>query len=244
MGVVLARPLFIPEISTMKRFIYFCLSILMLWPLMANADFPVIDLTAIAQLISEVGQLEQETQMMQQELQTLQSGQYQWSNAQALINQLGGVVQQTNSIAYSAQNVNQQFQQNFPGYQAPANYNQQYQQITNNTLSTLNGVLQTVGTSAQDFQNENSRLAFLQAQSQNAQGQMQVMQAATQIASEQVTQLQLLRQTLISQTNAQTVYYASQMQDQASAQAEFNQVLSNGNTAISPLNSNPLSSPF
>ena len=100
----------------------------------------------------------------------------------------------------------------------------------NTTQNTLNGVLQSLGSSANDFQNENTRLSFLQNQAQSATGQTEAIQAASQIASEQVSQLQLLRQTIIAQTNAQATYYAAQMQQQASSQAELSQVINNGST--------------
>lgn len=100
------------------------------------------------------------------------------------------------------------------------------------TLNTLNSVLQSMGTNAQDFQNENARLAFLQRQSQSAKGQTQAIQASSQIASEMVSQTQLLRQTVIAQTNAQTAYYATQVQNDASAKAELEHVIQSGSTNV------------
>jgi P-type conjugative transfer protein TrbJ len=196
------------------------------------STMPVIDVAALAQLSDQLVQLEQQTQLIQYELETLKSGQYQWSNAQGLINNLGSVVNQTNGISYSAANIDGQFKKSYPGYQAPQNFSQQYKDNANTSINTMNGILQSVGSSAQDFENENSRLKFLQQQSQSAKGQTEAIQASTQIASETVTQLQLLRQTVIAQTNAQTVYYATQTQNEASAQAELQKVVSAGSTNI------------
>ena len=208
----------------LKKF-YF-LIIFFLLPFSANSTgLPVMDVGAIAELF-------QETSMLKSELEKLKSGQYEWSNAQGLINNLGAAVNQTNSLAYSSSNVNQEFQQAYPGYVPPQNYSQQYQSNANMTLNMLNGVLQSMGSNAQDFQNENSRLKFLQQQSQSASGQMQAIQAATQIASEMVTQQQLLRQTMIAQTNAQAAYYATQVQNDASARAELQQVIQTGSTNV------------
>jgi hypothetical protein len=47
-----------------------------------------------------------------------------------------------------------------------------------------------------------------------------------------VTQLQLLRQVLMAQTNAQTAYFAEQLQNQASSQAQFNQIINAGSTSV------------
>ncbi len=88
--------------------------------------------------------------------------------------------------------------------------------------------MQSLSLHAQHFQDENNRLSFLQQQAQNAQGQTQAIQASTQIASEMVSQQQLLRQTVMAQSNAQTAYYANQLQNEASSRAELESVDSPG----------------
>ena len=200
----------------------------------------VYDPTACARLIEEINVMSQQLDSLQKQIATLKDGNYQWSNAQTLINQLGNTVGQVGGLSYTAKDINNQFQKMYPGYQAPDDYNKQYQQITDNTQNTLNGILQSVGQNANDFASESSRLAFLQNQVQSAQGQTQAIQAASQIASESVTQLQLLRQTVVAQTNAQSVYYAQQVQKEASAEAEEDQIIKNGNTQLVPLNSYPI----
>lgn len=219
--------------------VFVVLLIVILLPNLAFAQMAVFDVASYTKLVAEYNQmlnqamlLQQQANYLHQELSTLNSNQYQWSNAQSLINQLGNVVNQGNSLSYNAQNISQQFQQQFPGYQSPQNFNQQYQQNINSTMNTLNGVLQTVGMSAQDFTNENSRLAFLQNQVTSAQGQTQAIQASAQISSEMDSQLQLLRQTMIAQTNAQTAYYAQQLQNQASSEAQVNSVINAGSTTV------------
>ncbi len=205
---------------------------LFVFSLQVNATMPVVDYMAILQLGNQLILLKEQTQYIKQQLQILEGNQYQWSNAQSLINNLGSIVQQTNGIAYSATNINQKFQQSYPGYQAPQDFNQQYKNNINMTQNTLNGVLQSMGKSAQDFQNENSRLEFLQRQSQSAKGQTQAIQASNQIASEIVTQIQLLRQTMIAQSNAQTAYFATQIQNDASSKAELEKVIKAGSTQV------------
>lgn len=215
--------------SLYKNLLFF---ILFFFAYSANATLPVIDYATLIQLGNQLMQLKQQTQYIQQQIQMLKGDQYQWSNAQGLINNLGSIVNQTNGIAYSASNVNQKFQQAYPGYQAPQDFNQQYKNNVNMTQNTLNGVLQSMGSSAQDFQSENTRLAFLQRQSQSAQGQTQAIQASAQIASEMVSQIQLLRQTVIAQSNAQTAYYATQIQNDASSKAELEKVINSGSTNV------------
>lgn len=191
---------------------------------------PVIDLTAIQHLITQA-------ELLQQQLQRLEKNPYDWDSTQRLINDLSDVVNKTNGLSYSAANIDQQFKTAFPGYTPPQDYSQQYQQNTQQTLNTLNGVLQSTGLSAQDFADENARMRFLQNQSQNAEGQVQAIQVSNKIAAENVAQLQLLRQTMIAQTNAQTLYYATRLQNEASERAELSQILGAGRRDVSPYGS-------
>lgn len=165
-------------------------------------------------------------------LKGLDPSQYQWSDAQAKINELGRIIQQNNALAYNAQNLDEQFKKLYPGYVTSHNYSEHYQKITATTLNTLNQVLQSIGANAQDFENESSRLDFLQRQASSAKGQTQAIQAAAQIASEQVTQTQLLRQTVMAQSNAQTAYYAAETQKEAAMEANMQKIFSNNNTDL------------
>lgn len=160
------------------------------------------------------------------------------------LNNLGQVSSSMSQLAYSASNAGENFKKTFPGYTPPTNYTQSYSDIVNNTKSVLEATLKVIGMSAGDFQNENTRLGKLQGVVQSASGTTSAIQAASQIATEEVNQLQLLRQTMISQTNAQTTYYAAQMQKEASAKAEMNNIIQAGDSNITKeLDSNPLNNP-
>lgn len=206
--------------------------LLIIFPSLSFSMLPVIDVAALIQLGDQLLQIKQQTEYIANELEQLKNSQYQWSNAQSLINNLGNIINQENTLAYSAANSDTKFRQAYPGYQAPQNFSKQYADNTAMTLNTLDSVLKSLGSSAQDFQNENARLAFLQNQAQSAQGQTQAIQASAQIASEMVSQTQLLRQTVLAQTNAQTVYFANQTQNDASSKAELSQIITSGSTNI------------
>lgn len=198
----------------------------------AHAEMPVIDFAVAAQLAQQLSELERHADYLKQQISVLSPGQYQWSNAQNLINELGTVMNQTTSLAYSSDDLESRFKSAFPGYKAPQDFNAQYRNNMTQSQNTLNGVLQSMGTNARDFQNENKRLAFLQNQAQNAQGQTQAIQASSQLASETVSQIQLLRQNVMAQTNAEVSYYATQLQNEASSEAELNQIISAGSTSL------------
>jgi type IV secretion system protein TrbJ len=191
----------------------------------------VFDPTVCARLASEAAQLKQQVDLLEEQLNAIKQlnpNQYKWGNAQQLINQLGSVIEQSKGLSYSARNLDSIFKQSFPGYTPPQDFDAQYQKITRSTLDTLNGVMHALGKSAEDFQTENARLSFLQTQAKSAVGQTQAIQVAAQIASEQVSQLQLLRQTLMAQTTAESSYFASQIQNEASSQAELKQIIKAG----------------
>lgn len=185
-----------------------------------------------AHLLISTTQLIEQTSQLATELKQLNPQDYQWSNAQNLINNLGNTVNQTNSLAYSADNIGAKFAQMNPGYVPADDYSSQYKNNTATTLNTMNGVLQSLGTSAKDFENENSRLAFLQSKAQSSEGQLQAIQAASQIASENVSQLQLLRQTITAQANSETAYHANKLQNEASAKATLDSVINAGSTEM------------
>ena len=185
------------------------------------------------ELVSQIKLLQEQANELNQSLkaiQTLGKGQYQWSDVSNQINQLGAVIESTRGLSYSASHLTDQFQKAYPGYESPHDYNQQYEQNLNTTLNTLNGSLQSLHMSAEDFTNEPKRIEFLKSQVQNAQGQTQAIQASAQISTEVISQLQLLRQTLMTESNAQGVYLAQQTQSDASDEAGFHQMLTNGST--------------
>lgn len=200
----------------------------------AHAMLPVIDFAALAQLGNQLAELRVQTQTIQQTVQTLSGDQYQWGNNQLLINQLGSALENTHGLAYSASRWDEQFKQAYPGYVAPAQWNQQYQANVNTAQHTFAGTLHSLGLSAQHFATETNRLVFLQHQVQHAQGQTQAIQASAQMSSEIATQLQLLRQTTMAQTNAQTAYYATQVQDEASRRAQCAAIVKAGATTMPP----------
>jgi Conjugal transfer/entry exclusion protein len=178
---------------------------------------PMVD----ADLIHKTEDLMNRIDGLKKQFAQLAQSSYKWGDASNLINQLADQVNQVNSLAYSAQNIGGQFQQAFPGYQPSQDYNQQYKDNLKKTMATIAGVMQSLGLSASSFTDEQSRMQYLQSQVQNAQGQTQAIQASAEIATETLSQLQLMRQTMMAQTNAQEVYYANNLQNKASHVAQI-----------------------
>lgn len=183
--------------------------------------------TAVNTAESLVRQAEQ-IRMEIQNLQNFNSGVGQWGNAQVLLQRLSNTISQGKALSYSMQNLDQTFQQKFPGYKAQQNYQTAYQDWTQSTLDTLRTVLNSVGMQANNFENEQVMLNHLASLSQNAQGRMQAIQVGNMIATQQISQMQQLRQLVASQTNAQNTYAAYEINKTATQQAAVDQFIAAG----------------
>lgn len=143
----------------------------------------------------------------------------EWGNAMITLRQLDTIVRQGRALSYALQNVEQEFQKRFPGYQSPQDYTQSYQDWSQTTLDSIQGALKAAGFQSGQFETENSTLDTIRMLSENAEGQTQAIQAANMIANETVGQLQKLRQLHMSQIQAQSAYFAYEVQRDAAGKA-------------------------
>src|SRR2546426_3078767 len=79
----------------------------------------------------------------------------------------------------------------------------------------------------------------LQAMSDSAEGRMQALQLGNMMAGEQLQQLVKLRQLVMAQINAQSVYMATQTNREAQRAATQSEWVRNGNADAPPLESTP-----
>lgn len=209
----------------------------------------VYDPTVDADMVETFSYFESEIMDLEKQLTDLDKAlkvltKYLWSDTSSLMNQLEKVMNQANALSYAAKNESAQFNQLFPGYVPLDNFNEQYQKITKSTLDTLNNAIQSLGLSANDFLGENNHIKQLQSYAEKVEGQTQAAQAAIELASEQISQLQLLRQAVMTEANAQAVYFAGQIQKEAGALAEFNTIVGHGDAKTTGiLNTYPLERP-
>lgn len=193
----------------------------------AFAALPVIDFASLLQLGHQLTELRMQTKLFEQTLQSLSDAKYQWSNAQLMLNQGKDCVQQMHGLSFG-----KVFQKAYPGYQVPSHYRQQYQQNVDLTQNTFSGVLQMIKEGNDSFYSENQRLSHIQQQVQTGVGQVQVLQSSAELTSEVVSQVQLLRQSVMAQSNAQTAYYANQIQDEANGRAEMEKIICTGSQSV------------
>jgi len=141
-----------------------------------------------------------------------------WSQADGLLQQLVGVVNQGQSLAFSATNLDDLFRQKYPGYTPPQDFGAAYQNIADTTMDSVRSALNVANMQAKDFSSEKAALNALQAQSQSATGRMQAIQAGNSIAMEQVQQMRKMRALQMAQMQSQTAYIAGQEQKEMNKQ--------------------------
>lgn len=207
-------------------------SVAMIKPEPAYAGIPVIDVTSLTQhIVSAVQNVQQvlqsiqayqtQIQQFQQEiLNTLQPNNFLWDDANNIVN---GLLNQIDTVSNFAQqfgsidNYLDRFQDIASYRQAPClangcnraqmqNFLQQQRnqknQKSNEVNQTNRAIIKGIETQQQQMQQDAQALRDLQMNAQGTQGQVQVLQAANQLASNQAQQLIQIRGLLVSQQNA------------------------------------------
>lgn len=194
----------------------------------ANAAVPVIDFEAITNLANQLVQIQNQVSMMKQNLTNL--GQYNWSDINGAASQVAQAMNTANALSYASQNIETQFQQSYPGYKPGANYTQQYQNLSKQTLNSVQGSLQAMNMSYGQFQNDQTRLQAMQAQANGADGALKALQANAQITGEVANQVSGMRSVMMAQSSAQQAYIAQKTQTEAVQQANSDAMFNNGIT--------------
>lgn len=185
--------------------------------------------TAVESLEVQANMLKNRTESLKLEIQNSEKvSDFQWREMSQILQQIGDISQRGQSISYSMNELDAQFQKRYPNYQHPAaNYRDAYQMWNITTLNTLQNSLSSIGLTMNQLNNEEKTLRAIQAQSQSAAGQTQVLQVTNELASEQVRQLQSLKQVMAAQSNAHTAYMAHQVSKQSNRDAEMQLILNN-----------------
>lgn len=199
----------------------------------AGATLPeqiVQEATMVEQLNNLVTQVQQGFQSLYNQALNLKSlVQNPIPNLDPLLNQLISIAGQASALSYAGQNITQQFQNLYPGWQPGQDYGQQYQNWNNTTQTNLQNELVAAGLQAQDFQNETQALNSALQLSQTAQGRLQAIQAGNQISALLVQQMQQLRQLVLNEQQSQVAY---QMQKINAEQAADNQARNTVNAFV------------
>ncbi|MFO3122392.1 P-type conjugative transfer protein TrbJ [Legionella pneumophila serogroup 1] len=187
--------------------------------------------TQISEYKTQIDQYKNQVDQYQNMLENTKSlTTFEWDNANSVINHL---LDSTNTLDYykqeagSLQNYldrfqSQEYYQNIPCFNANGQCSQaELATIKQSRLSASvaekranDALLKGIDTQQQSLKDDAAKLRVLQSHAQNATGQKQALQAASQLASHESHQLLQIRGLLLAQQNAQAV------KDAASANKE------------------------
>lgn len=184
-----------------------------------NCSSEVTQLVNKLQLVSQYAkQLQQYQKQLQQYADQVQNTarvpNQVWGNTMSNIQQVSALLNQAQSLAYSAANLNQQFAQRYRTFGtyagqplSPATMAQKYQQWSQESNDNVLYALRAANTQATQMGSEDTDLRALETMATSVSGRMQAIQVGNQFAAQGARQLQKLRQLLMLnmqvQANAQ-----------------------------------------
>jgi P-type conjugative transfer protein TrbJ len=145
-----------------------------------------------------------------------------WRDIGALMSQADALTQQGNALGYSLRTLDAAFQQTFPGPTALrdlSTYTVQQESQWLRTLTTMRSVLNATSHITQNLPNGLAQLRAIKQQMAGIQGHEEALELANTISAYNAEELALLRQQIAAQTNAQTVYFANEVNTRAEASA-------------------------
>lgn len=192
------------------------------------------ELTQLANKVTLVQQLANEAKQLQNEVSELENMVLNtatipnqiWGTAVQDFSQLKSLFSQSQSLAFTAGNLDQQFATRYGTYSSylaekmtATDWNNKYtewsQEGSNNALNALKGL----GLQASQLSNDQDVMQQLQGMASSTQGRMQALQVANMIAAQNVAQIQKLQQLMMMQLQMQADYLAMQQDKEAAREA-------------------------
>lgn len=135
-----------------------------------------------------------------------------WLTIQSFLQNASNQIQQSQLLASSMAKIALLFEENNPDYQTKKNYATEYMRWSNTVSKTFDDGLKLMKIQTDSIVTEHDLLENLSRLSKTSEGRMQAMQAANLIATEQASQLQKLRELMLSQSTLQLAYLSHQHQ--------------------------------
>ena len=132
------------------------------------------------------------------------------------------------ALGRQIQNMDSQFNTQFPGFESYLNQaansaavpaRDRYQKWSEQGRDNVKAAMEAANLNTGTFESEDAQLARMVSRSQSAAGRMQAIQAGNEIASQNVQQLQKLRDLVATQINMQGNYMAQQGDRRAASEA-------------------------
>lgn len=204
----------------------FCLTLLAATcALQAQFGIPVIGgATEVTQLINRVElgliQAKQIEMYLNQLKHTAKLGKIPASDINAHMAQFEQAIRLGQSISATMADADQVFRQRYPGYgQLKRRFPDEYRVWSGTAFDTLQAVLRAASRQRVNMASESSVIYDLREASKSAEGRMQVQQTQVAVAGETLNQLMKLRELMMADISAKTMYQAMQMQKDAAAAA-------------------------
>jgi len=139
------------------------------------------------------------------------------------IQQVQALYQRSTALAGNMANFDQQFRQQFKGYDTFLNNNNTdpsyltnyYKDWSQQGLDSMRTAMEVSGQNVNQISQEDATLSQIMNRSASAQGRLQAIQAGNEIAAQQVQQMQKLRQMMDAQIQSQSMWYAQNVQRRA-----------------------------
>lgn len=181
-------------------------------------------LTQISQLAQQIETQLNIYQNLLQNTATLPS--HMWGQVESDLNQLRGIVDQGQSIAFSMGNADDVLQQRFQSYATlkttlPSNetFSSTYQTWSDTNRDTIASTLKAASLTADQFDSEETTMSSLRSMSETADGQMKALQVGHDIAAQQVAQMQKLRGLVSQQMTMMGTWLQTEQTNKDLAQA-------------------------
>lgn len=138
------------------------------------------------------------------------------------------IYNRSQALGRQIQNMDSQFNTAFPGFDSYLNQaansaevpaQDRYQKWSQQGRDNVKTAMEAANLNTSTFEPEDAQLARMVARSQSAIGRMQAIQAGNEIASQNVQQLQKLRDLIATQINMQGNYMAQQGDRKAASEA-------------------------
>lgn len=155
------------------------------------------------------------------------------------LNSVVNIYNRSQALGRQIQNMDSQFNTAFPGFDSYLNQaassaevpaQDRYQKWSQHGRDNVKTAMEAANLNTSTFEPEDAQLARMVARSQSAVGRMQAIQAGNEIASQNVQQLQKLRDLMATQINMQGNYMAQQGDRQAVSEATEQQFEARKNT--------------
>ena len=155
--------------------------------------------------------------------QGLPLGDSRFGRITADIMRLQSVYQQGLALAGRLANFDDQFRDQFGDYndyleevgESPEYMEENYEQWSEQGLDQMRVSMKAAGMNVSAIAKEDQMLAQLVQRSASAEGRLQAIQAGNEIAAQQVQQLQMLREMSYAQIQAQSTWYAQNIERQS-----------------------------